>query len=124
MTQNENNLLTRDIYNNRLNQIENSNFMLFSKQMNPVPRPTSTICDKKTIADKINLQKVNLPLIIQPRPTIAECLMPETITKNNNREMSYDNNLNQPLSDKIERPYRDLIFNQMTKRKMIGMDNR
>ena len=27
MTQNENNILTRDIYNNRLNQIENSNFI-------------------------------------------------------------------------------------------------
>lgn len=113
-------LLTRDLLNERLNLLENNNYHLFSNQIQPVPRPTSIICDKHTIYDGAKQQRV--PLIIQPRPTISGCFNRESLNKNT---ITFSKvNLTGIDNNDRNRPYRDMIWNQMTKRKFIEKDCR
>ena len=59
---------SRDQHNQRINKLENTNYNLFSNQINLVARPEADIC-KKQFQDKMpqSLSR-NTPLIIQPRP--------------------------------------------------------
>ena len=119
---------TRDQHNQRINHLENINYNIFSKRINLVPRPESLICNKRTLDREGYHTQRNIPLILDNRPTNSHCqfFKPTYHDSESKRELSYCSVFDLPLRDNrdITRPYGDLIWNQVTKRKFIEKDCR
>ena len=117
---------SRDQHNQRINNLENTNYTLFSNQINLVARPETDICNKR-FRDKIYQPlSRNTPLIIQPRPINSHCEQAKSTyhDSQSKRDLSYCQVFNEPLRDDndITRPYRDMVWNQVTKRRMTESD--
>ncbi len=118
--------LERDVQNQRINRLEDNAFKLFSNNITVQPRPSTFICSTRSDpVQPVLPPQMNLP-IPYPRPETSQCNAPKMTFRNSQtkHDLSYCHVFNEPLRDEklVTRPYADMIWNQMTNRRMTQPD--